>query len=50
MTTALTGILAMAVLFAWFGAFALADGKGGCHGDCGTCAADCEFDLEGRDP
>ena len=56
MTTALTGMLAMALLFVVFGAFALADGKDGCHGDCGACthdgacAADLDFDTQRRDP
>jgi hypothetical protein len=47
MTTLLTGMAGMAVLFLWFGVFALGDRSRGCHGDCGTCAADCEYDLEG---
>ncbi len=48
MIGATVAMAAMALLFVVFGWFALADTDRGCDGGCGTCAADCEYDLEGN--
>ncbi|MFQ5537190.1 MAG: hypothetical protein ACE5GJ_07025 [Gemmatimonadota bacterium] len=48
MIGATVAMVSMAVLFVCFGYFALGDTRGSCHGNCGSCSADCELDLEGR--
>ena len=49
MIAATVGMAFTALLFVVFGAFALADGRGGCHGDCGSCAVG-ECDREPDTP
>ncbi len=51
MTAVVGGIVLMALLFVVFGGLALADGRKGCHGDCGACTSgDCDFEVNRSEP